>query len=151
MSDRSFLRFAFLARNAVAADGGVNIANAFMTATAVPTFTAWDRVTVVGEYQFARLEQAKAHTFEVECFPPAGASPVQFQAPQGVLPPYTFQLVGGDLTGHLFSLPVLIEVQEPGRHTIAVTLDGAQITRLPLDVFLGAGPPDDDPRRLTEG
>ena len=33
MSDRSFLRFASLARNAVAADGGVNIANAFMTAT----------------------------------------------------------------------------------------------------------------------
>jgi hypothetical protein len=66
-------------------------------------------------------------------------------------PPYTLQLVGGELTGHLFLLPVLIEVQEPGRHTIAVTLDGEQITRLPLDAFLGAGPPDDDPRRLTEG
>ena len=117
----------------------------------LPTFPAWDRVTVVGEYQFAGVEQAKAHTFEVECFPPPGASPVQFQAAQGLLPPHTLRLVDGELTGHIFLLPVLIEVQEPGRQRIAVTLDGEQITRLPLDVFLGAGPPDNDPRRLTEG
>ena len=82
MSDRSFLRFAFLARNAVAADGGVNIANAFMTATAVPTFTAWDRVTVVGEYQFARVEQAKAHTFEVECLRRRALLPSNFRRPK---------------------------------------------------------------------
>jgi hypothetical protein len=149
MSDRSFLRFAFLAREAVPAGGGLNITNAFMTATVVPTPPVWDRVTVVGEYQFADAEQAEAHTFEVTCIPPPAASPVQFQAPQGVLPPFTLQFVDGELAGHIFVLPAMIEVQEPGRLTIAVELDGEQITRLPLDVFLGAGPPDNDPRRLT--
>ena len=75
----------------------------------------------------------------------------QVRAPQSVLPPFTLQLVGGELAGHIFLLPVLIEVHETGRHTIVVTLDGEQIARLPLDVFLGARSPDDDPRRLSEG
>jgi hypothetical protein len=144
--------YAFFALGVDAVSAGVyNLTSAFTTGFSSRVFpTAEYQFWMVGEYQFDAADQAAAHTIDAQCVAPIGVAQPNYRTAPAAYPPFSIHNDGVALAKTLFAVHIGITAHGPGRHTIALIVDGAERFELPFDVLSEPSSLPDDVSSLTD-